>query len=67
MPRQKIDIEKGRIELRLPIGTIKRMTHVVKSQQRWRNLQEFVQEAINEKLDRAGGYLPTEDELSENP
>ena len=52
MPRQKIQIEKGRLELRLPLGVIDEMTELVKKEQRWGNLQEFIQEAINEKLDR---------------
>lgn len=63
MPRQKVEIEKGRIELRLPVGLIKKMTSAVRRLQRWGNLQEFIQEAVNEKLDRVGADLPTEDEI----
>lgn len=45
------------------MGLIKKMTSAVRRLQRWGNLQEFIQEAVNEKLDRVGADLPTEDEI----
>jgi metal-responsive CopG/Arc/MetJ family transcriptional regulator len=50
--KPKIEVEFERIGIKLPIGLYREMQVVIASGQRWPSRQDFIIDAVREKLDR---------------
>ncbi|MGH9918112.1 MAG: ribbon-helix-helix domain-containing protein [Nitrososphaerales archaeon] len=55
--KAKIEVSFERIGIKLPIGLYREMETIIASGQRWRSRQDFIIDAVREKLDRV--QLPT--------
>ncbi len=51
MPKSNyVDIQ--RIQLRLPIGLYEEMMNIIKTEKKWNSPQQFIQNALSEKIER---------------
>jgi len=51
MPKSSY-IEIKRLQLRIPIGLYDEMMKIINLEKKWNSPQQFIQEALNEKIDR---------------
>jgi len=51
MPKSSY-IEIKRLQLRIPIGSYDEMMKIINLEKKWNSPQQFIQEALNEKIDR---------------
>jgi len=51
MPKSSY-IEIKRLQLRIPIGLYDEMMRIINLEKKWNSPQQFIQEALNEKIDR---------------
>ena len=63
MPSTKVAVAYERVETKVPVGLYRQLEEAVRSQQLWPSRQDFVIEAIKEKLER----LSSPDESPRRP
>jgi hypothetical protein len=51
MPKSSY-IEIKRLQLRIPIGLYDEMMRIINLEKKWNSPQQFIQDALNEKIDR---------------
>lgn len=51
-PASKVEIPYERVETKLPIGLYRQLEEVLKREQSWPSRQDFIIDAVREKLDR---------------
>lgn len=59
LPKTKLLVEYERVETKIPIGLYQELAAMVDTMKRWESRQDFVLEAIREKLDRLRGPSPS--------
>jgi hypothetical protein len=51
MPKSSY-VEIKRLQLRIPIGLYDEMMRIINLEKKWNSPQQFIQDALNEKIDR---------------
>jgi hypothetical protein len=51
MPKSSY-VKTEQVNLRIPIGIYEEMFSIMKKEKKWNSPQQFIQNALNEKLDR---------------
>ena len=51
MPKSSY-VKTEQVNLRLPIGLYNEMLSIMEKEKKWNSPQQFIQDALNEKLDR---------------
>lgn len=58
-PTPKVEIPYERVEVKLPIGLYRKLEELLRSEQSWPSRQDFIIDAVREKLGRLrGGVAP---------
>jgi hypothetical protein len=52
MPKRNIEVVSKPINLRLPVGIYNDIRTIITIEQKWPSVQKFIQDALNEKIDR---------------
>lgn len=52
MPKTKVEVPYERIETKVPLGLYEQLEEAVRTRRTWGSRQDFVIEAIKEKLER---------------
>ncbi len=51
MPKKQY-VETTQVNVRLPIGLYQEIINIMEIEKKWNSPQQFIQDAINEKIDR---------------